>query len=73
MVPDEALNNGWTEYKRLVMSSLDDLHTKNTELDAKLDKLIVEVALLKAKAAMIGAVVGIVVSGIASLVINFLS
>ena len=70
-------NNGWSEYRRLILSDLEDLNTTlkdHTKADSEnftlLTKLINEVKLdinsLKTKASIWGAVTGVVSSGIVS-------
>ena len=50
--------NGWKAHSQLVMSKLDDLHTVTKELTHEVQAVRVEVAVLKVKAGIWGAVAG---------------
>lgn len=67
---------GWSEYKLLVLDQLEGLKSQVRQLESKVDSfraddianVKVEIALLKQKAAVWGAVSGLVPSAIAALI-----
>lgn len=61
-------SNGWSAYERLVMDKLDTLEEELHGLDEKVTLLRIDVAQLKIKAGVWGAVAGMVPALIASFV-----
>lgn len=67
---------GWNEYKLLVLDQLEGLKAQVRNLEAKMDafraddiaNVKVEIALLKQKAGLWGAIAGLIPGGIAALV-----
>ena len=66
------MDNGWVEYKRLVLKQLEDLTEEIKSLNMKVEKITTDIAVLKTKMALYGGVAGLVVSFIVSLVLNML-
>jgi len=64
--------NGWPEYRREVMASIHQLREDVRQLDGKVDGVRIDVAGLKIKASLWGALAGAVPAGIA-IVWHFLS
>lgn len=62
------MTNGWSEYQREVMSKLDRLENDLEALDEKVTLLRIDVAQLKVKAGMWGAVAGMVPALVTALV-----
>lgn len=62
MAPDGLNGNGWDRWSKHIIAELDRLNTCYEKLDDKIDKLTVEVAMLKVKAGMWGGVTGLVVA-----------
>lgn len=58
MSPDEQIQNGWSEYERLVMYRLDTLDAAIKNLTEKQAVTHTEVTTLQAKASMWGALAG---------------
>ena len=52
-------SNGWREYQRLVLDKLESLEEHGRALDEKVTKLRVEVAALKVKSGLWGALAGL--------------
>jgi len=50
----ESNDNGWKEYKQLVMAELKRFNSYQEKLDKKLDKIIVDIATLKVKSGIWG-------------------
>jgi hypothetical protein len=65
--------NGWAEYKRQVLFQLEELNKVAKELNDKIDSLKEDVIILKVKAGFYGAVGGVVVSIIISLIMHLLT
>jgi len=55
---DNNGNGGFLEYRRLILSSLKNLDEKVGAMDEKIDTIVTEVALLKLKSGLWGAVAG---------------
>ena len=55
-------DNGWDEYKRLVMKELSDLSDQIKALDAKVSTLSDGVSRLQGKAAVVGAIAAVAVT-----------
>ena len=53
-------DNGWEEYKKLVLSELERFNKNQDKFDKKLDKVIIDIATLKVKASIWGALGGMV-------------
>jgi hypothetical protein len=53
--------NGWIEYKRLVLSQLEDLTAEVKELRGDISKLRVDVGQLRVQASAFGALAGLLV------------
>lgn len=58
------LGGGWSEWQRYVLAELKQLRRDYKALDEKLDRITVEMAVLKTKGTMFGALAGIVASAI---------
>jgi len=57
---NETRSNGWTEYQRLVMNTLEQHEKKLGEIAEALTDIKVELGMLKVKAGMWGVIGGIV-------------
>lgn len=73
---DGGMAPGWNEYKLLVLEQIQALGQRQVSVETKLDtfrqddiqSLRVEVALLKQKASLYGAIAGLIPSAIAALI-----
>jgi hypothetical protein len=68
MPPEDAWethadNNGWTEYKRLVINELERTNRRLDIMDKRLARIERNVVVLQTKAAMWAASIAIVISG----------
>lgn len=54
------MNNGWSEYEKLVLSKLDEHGEKIKCVDKKVTDVRIEVAGLKVKAGIWGAIAGLI-------------
>lgn len=54
----EKKENGWNEYQKLVMSKLKDLGQQNKCQDKKIDNIRIDIATLKVKSGIWGAIAG---------------
>ena len=52
--------NGWGEYQKLVLNELERLNEQQEKINVKIDKLAIEIATLRVKAGMWGALAGTV-------------
>lgn len=59
MPPVDRGDNPWSEYRRLVLSELQDLSEQIKELKKSVDAANVNIAMLKVKASMWGALGGL--------------
>jgi hypothetical protein len=64
-------NNGWAEYKRLVLKQLEDLTHEIEKLNERVDTLITDVVILKTKAWLFGVLGGVAVTTIFQLLLKF--
>jgi len=62
---NNAEGNGWPEYRREVMESLRQLRDDVRQLDGKVDDVRLDVAGLKIKASLWGAIAGTIPAAIA--------
>ena len=67
---DEENKNGWPEYQRMIMAKLDTLESQHRENAKTLVKIQVELATLKAKAAIWGGLAGTILGGVIALVVK---
>ena len=70
---DTNKTNGWVEYKERVLYQLTELGRKQDEFNKKLDRLIVDVTVLKTKAGIYGAIGGFIVTIIVQLMFLLLT
>jgi hypothetical protein len=68
MTPPDAWDthtdeNGWTEYKRLVINELERTNRRLETMDKRLAKIEKHIVVLQTKAAMWAAVIAIMISG----------
>lgn len=70
--PDLPRSNGWPEYSRLVLKTLDRLNERDEATRRDLAALGTEVAMLKVKAAAWGAVAGMVVAAVVAAIMRAL-
>lgn len=68
----EPGGNGWNEYKRLVMSQLEELNFRFDRIDEKLDRINTKVVVLETKAIFLGALAGLVVGAVVQIVVTIL-
>lgn len=74
------VDDGWNEYKRLILSELERISDSLSDIDEKMDnkiinevaKLQVEIAMLKVKSGIWGALAG-VIAAISILLLSFLT
>ena len=60
-MPNDSPNaNGWDEYKRLVMNELEDLGSKFDKMQEDITTMREEVASLKVKSGIWGAIAGLI-------------
>ena len=69
---DKKLNNGWNEWSRRVLGDIERIDKKVDDLVTQINKLAIEIAVLKTKAAMIAGVWGAVLGIAASVITSFL-
>ena len=69
---DEKNQNGWPEYSRLVLSQIADLKCSVEKLDEKLDKVTIDVAQLKVKAALVGGTAGAILATVANVIVKLM-
>jgi hypothetical protein len=60
--------NGWNEWSKFVLKELERLNTCYNALDSKVSKIQTEIAMLKVKSGVWGAVAGIIAVVVAVLV-----
>lgn len=72
MTLDKNNHNDWNEWSNKVLSDLKQYRDDIKEIHEKLNTLRVEIAVIKAKSAMWGAIAGVVVSPILSGLLYFL-
>lgn len=60
-------DGGWAGYERLVIKELGDLSASQQRIEDKLEALGIDVAMLKVKAGMWGAVAGMIPAAVAVL------
>ena len=65
--------NGWNEWSRHVLSELERLDRDIRNLDDKVDKLLVAVATLKVKVALIAAGAGLLMTVLGNVVLKALA
>jgi DNA-binding FrmR family transcriptional regulator len=65
-------NDGWSEHKREVLYRLRKMEEQLTSIDRKMDDVCLSVAVLKAKAAFIGGVAGVIASALVSIAVRFI-
>jgi hypothetical protein len=63
--------NGWNEYQRLVLSKLDELTEKADAMQAQLHRQNMEIAVMRVKSSVLGAVAGCV-TAIVTLAVAYL-
>jgi hypothetical protein len=56
--------NGWVEYKKMVLAQLDTLTTGIHDINEELKSIRVELAMLKVKSGVWGAMAGLIPAGI---------
>jgi NADH:ubiquinone oxidoreductase subunit F (NADH-binding) len=56
----QADQNGWGEYKRLVLKELEDLNDNYTGLNKKIDDMKEDIIILKVKSGLFGGIAGLV-------------
>ncbi len=59
------MSPGWEGYERLVMSKLEDLGADIHRVEDKVEALLIDVAMLKVKAGVWGAVAGLIPASVA--------
>ena len=69
---DKTVTNNWGEYRRLVLTELEHLHKSVDHLQSDVSACRIEIAMLKVKASMWGAIGGLIPTGTIILV-NMLS
>jgi hypothetical protein len=65
-------NNGWAEYKLLVMNQLSTMTAELKDINTKLDGLNNSVLILKVKAGVYGGIAGFVITALTTLIIKYL-
>lgn len=60
--PNKIATNGWEVWSKHVITELERLNNCYEKLDDKIDKLVVDVAMLKVKAGAWGGVTGLIVA-----------
>ena len=68
MIPPDAWEththeNGWTEYKRLVINELERTNSRLDTMDKRLAKIEKHIVVLQTKAAMWAACIAVMISG----------
>lgn len=63
-------DNGWNEYKKLVVDTLDRLECNIKELNNKVDKLSEQVVVLKVKASIWGGAIALIVTALLNFILN---
>jgi hypothetical protein len=64
--------NGWSEYKLLVMNQLETMTGELKEINSKVDELRSGVLILKVKAGVYGGIAGFVITALTTLIIKYL-
>jgi len=64
--------NGWIEWKNHVLAELERLNETNREQDQKLSRILQDIAMLKMKAGIFGALFGGVVSSAVVIISKFI-
>ena len=63
---EAGLGGGWNEWQRYVLAELKELRRDYKALDAKLDTLAIEMAIIKTKGTIFGAIAG----SLAAVIVN---
>ena len=63
----------WIEYKRLVLKSLEDMHSDLAELKKEVNELKTSITIIKTQAGVISAFIGIAISVIVTFVLNVIN
>jgi hypothetical protein len=62
----------WSEYRRMVLKTMDDMHEQLTALNKDLAELKTTVTVIKTQAAMVGVIISLVASFITTIIVNAL-
>ncbi len=73
MLMETNSNNGWAEYKRLVVKELEDLREWCGHMQDSINKININIAVLMVKVALIATVSGVIAAGVVSFVVRYLS
>ncbi len=69
---DERDDGGWDEYRRLVVDTLERLERKTEDLKKSVDVANINIAMLKVKAGVWGALSGLMTAAAAVLIAKFI-